>query len=84
MPISTVVSDPRVKDVRFTDENLEVVLRDGRKISVPVSWFPRLASASHEDRLVWELSAAGHGVHWPLIDEDLSVEGLLRGEVGVN
>ena len=80
MTTSTIVSDPRVKDVRCTDENLEVLLRDGRKISAPMSWFPRLAAATPEERSVWEVSAAGGGIHWPKIDEDLSVAGLLRGE----
>jgi Protein of unknown function (DUF2442) len=80
MTTSAVVSDPRVKDVRVTDDTLEVSLRDGRKISVPLAWFPRLVAASAADRAQWEMSAAGHGVHWPKIDEDLSVEGLLRGE----
>jgi hypothetical protein len=69
-----------VKDVRVTDENLEVLLRDGRKISAPLTWFPRLLAASAEDRAVWEVSAAGHGIHWPKLDEDLSIAGLLRGE----
>jgi len=77
---TSVISDPRVKDVRVTDENLEVLLRDGRKISAPLTWFPRLLAASVEDRAVWEVSAAGHGIHWPKLDEDLSIGGLLRGE----
>jgi len=76
----TLHLDPRVKDVRVTDENLEALLRDGRKISAPLTWFPRLLAASAEDRAQWEASAAGHGIHWPKIDEDLSVAGLLRGE----
>jgi hypothetical protein len=80
MSTSTVTSDPRVKDVRVTDESLEVSLRDGRKISAPLTWFPRLLAASPEDRAAWEPVAAGHGIHWPKIDEDLSIDGLLRGE----
>jgi hypothetical protein len=80
MTTSTIVSDPRVKDVRCTDENLEVLLRDGRKISAPLAWFPRLLAATPEARAEWESSAAGRGIHWPKIDEDLSVAGLLRGE----
>lgn len=76
----TVVHNPRVRDIRVTDDSLEVLLRDGRKISAPLTWFPRLLAASAEDRAVWEVSAAGHGIHWPTIDEDLSVAGLLRGE----
>lgn len=78
MNISAVLHDPRVVDVQVSDTDLTVVLRDGRKISAPLEWFPRLASASPEKRNVWEPAAAGHGIHWPLIDEDLSVEGLLR------
>lgn len=77
---TSVISDPRVKDVRVTDDNLEVLLRDGRKISAPLTWFPRLLAASPEDRAIWEASAAGRGIHWPKIDEDLSIAGLLRGE----
>jgi hypothetical protein len=79
MNISATIPDERVEDVRFTDTALVVELKDGRKISAPLSWFPRLASASPETRAKWELSAAGYGIHWSLIDEDLSVEGLLRG-----
>ena len=78
MPISAVELDPRVADVRVTDTHLEVSLRDGRTISAPLGWFPRLNEAQPEARQVWEPSAAGLGIHWPLIDEDLSVEGLLR------
>jgi hypothetical protein len=73
------VSDLRVADVRVTDISLVVELKDGREISVPLSWFPRLAAASPKRRSIWELSAAGHGIHWPLIDENLSVKGLLIG-----
>jgi hypothetical protein len=61
-----------------TLDPLVVALRDGREIKAPLAWFPRLQAASKEDRSVWETSAAGYGIHWPRIDEDLSVEGLLR------
>jgi hypothetical protein len=80
MTISAEVRDPRVANVRVTDSSLSVELRDGREISAPLSWFPRLAAASTRERDAWELSAAGHGIHWPLIDEDLSIEGLLQGQ----
>jgi Protein of unknown function (DUF2442) len=79
MAISATTLDSRVADVRVTDVSLVVALRDGREIKAPLAWFPRLLSASKEDRAIWESSAAGHGIHWPRIDEDLSVEGLLRG-----
>jgi len=70
--------DDRVADVRVTDDTLEVRLRDGRKISAPLAWFPGLVGATPAQRARWEASAAGHGIHWPEIDEDLSVAGLLR------
>jgi hypothetical protein len=76
--ISAIEIDSRVADVSISDTTLDVRLRDGRTISAPLSWFPRLAAASAEQRRAWEPAAAGHGVRWPQIDEDLSVEGLLR------
>jgi hypothetical protein len=71
-------ADGRISDVRTTDTALIVTLRDGREIRAPLAWFPRLAQAEPEARAKWEPAAAGHGIHWPLIDEDLSVAGLLR------
>ena len=71
-------ADSRVADVSFTASTLSVRLKDGRQISAPLDWFPRLKSASPADRAHWEACAAGHGIHWPKIDEDLSVDGLLR------
>ncbi len=79
MAISAVEIDPRVQSVAISSDRLEVGLRDGRTISAPLAWFPRLVNADAEARAVWEPSAAGLGIHWPLIDEDLSIEGLLRG-----
>jgi len=76
-------SEPRpgekVKHVRFSDDELIVDLLDGRTISVPLAWYPRLLHAAPEQRANWELSGGGFGIHWPDIDEDLSTEGLLRG-----
>ena len=69
----------RVKDVRVTNSTLAVDLLDGRTITVPLAWYPRLLDATPEQRRNWQLSAAGYGIHWPDIDEDLSTEGLLRG-----
>lgn len=69
----------RVMSVRIDDKRLTVELMDGRTIAVPLSWYPRLASATEAQRQHWELCAAGFGIHWPDIDEDLSTEGLLRG-----
>jgi hypothetical protein len=69
----------RIKAVRFTRDSLVVDLVDGRSVSVPLAWYPRLVAASAKERANWKLSGAGFGIHWPDIDEDLSVEGLLRG-----
>jgi hypothetical protein len=69
----------RVKDVRFTDDALIVDLLDGRTISVPLVWYPRLLSATADQRGNWRLTGGGFGIHWPDVDEDLSSEGLLRG-----
>ncbi len=72
-------ADERVEQVAFSDDFLEVALRDGRRISVPLEWYPRLARATAAQRTNWELCAAGYGIHGPDLDEDLSTEGLLRG-----
>jgi hypothetical protein len=76
-------SDPRagerVRHVRVERDVVSVDLIDGRTISVPLAWFPRLFAATARQRRRWKVSAGGFGVHWPDIDEDLSVEGLLRG-----
>lgn len=69
----------RVKDVRVSEDLLSVDLVDGRTISVPIAWYPRLLHATPEQRNNWKIAGAGFGIHWPEIDEDLSTEGLLRG-----
>jgi hypothetical protein len=79
MNISAKVTDERVLDVRCDEHRLVVDLMDGRTISVPLAWYPRLLHATLEQRAKWEVSGGGHGIHWPDIDEDLSTEGLLRG-----
>ncbi|HUW97245.1 MAG TPA: DUF2442 domain-containing protein [Acidiferrobacter sp.] len=68
----------RVADVQITEDTLSVRLMDGRSISVPLEWYPRLAHASATDRAKWEIAGGGYGIHWPGLDEDLSTEGLLR------
>ena len=68
-----------VAGVQFSEDAVSVELADGRTISAPLVWYPRLLNASEADRNAWELAAGGYGIHWPTIDEDLSVEGLLRG-----
>lgn len=72
-------ADERVASVEFCEEFLVVGLKDGRRISVPVEWYPRLARASREQLANWEICGSGYGIHWPDLDEDLSTEGLLRG-----
>lgn len=79
MTISARLTDERVLDVRCDAHALIVDLMDGRVISVPLAWYPRLAHASPEARAHWEKCGGGYGIHWPEIDEDLSTEGLLRG-----
>jgi Protein of unknown function (DUF2442) len=73
-------ADERVRDMRLSDDTLSVDLMDGRTISAPLIWFPRLLSASRKQRANWRRSAGGFGIHWPDLDEDLSTAGLLRGE----
>jgi len=72
-------SDERVLDVQFTDDAFSVSLRDGRVITVPLVWYPRLLDATPSQRDNWKIAGGGYGIHWPEIDEDLSTEGLLRG-----
>ena len=72
-------SDLRIQDVRVTDDEITAHLADGRVISVPLAWSWRLSEATRAQRANWRLIGAGHGVHWPDVDEDLSVEGLLQG-----
>jgi hypothetical protein len=79
MGILALTADERVRDVRFSEDSLIVDLMDGRSISVPLVWYPRLLEATDGQRSTWQLSAAGYGIHWPDLDEDLSTEGLLRG-----
>ena len=71
--------DPRIKEVTVTDDELVVVLADGRRLATPLAWFPRLLNATPEQRARFELLGEGVGIHWPDVDEDLSAEGLLRG-----
>lgn len=72
-------ADERVKNVYFTEETISVDLMDGRTITVPLVWYPRLLNASPAQRTNWEVCGGGYGIHWEEIDEDLSTEGMLRG-----
>ncbi len=79
MGILAANTDERVKDVRINGDTLSVDLMDGRTITVPLVWYPRLADATPAQLARWEIAGAGYGIHWPDLDEDLSTEGLLRG-----
>ena len=79
MTISDIKPGECVRGVHLTEDNLIVDLLDGRKIVVPLAWYPRLLHATKEQRNNWEICGGGYGIHWPDIDEDLSTEGLLRG-----
>jgi hypothetical protein len=78
MPISAVKLDATAIDVTVTDERLIVTLADGRELSAPLTWFPRLTEATDEQRRKWRLIGRGHGIHWPEVDEDVSIASLLR------
>ncbi len=78
MPTSAVKFDAAAIDVRVTADQLFVVLADGRELAAPLAWFPRLAEASKAQRENWRLIGRGQGIHWPDVDEDISVAGLLR------
>jgi len=80
MNTSVLVSSPTAIGVEISDKALRVSLADGRVVSVPISWFPRLSHALPRHRAIWELIGGGHGIHWPELDEDISVEGLLAGQ----
>jgi hypothetical protein len=77
-------NDERVEAVYFTRDSLVVDLVDGRTISVPLKWYPKLLKANQKQRSRWELCGGGYGIHWPDVDEDLSTEGLLRGSPAPN
>ena len=78
---TSVVSQkiPSAQDVNVTDDTLRVDLGDGRTISVPLAWFPRLVHATANERNNWRLIGSGEGIHWENLDEDNSIEGLLAG-----
>ena len=79
MSSSVTETNPLALDIQVTNDELIVALADGRRISVPLAWFPRLLHATPQQRSKWELLGNGQGIHWPEVDEDLSVEGLLAG-----
>ncbi|MGH9432198.1 MAG: DUF2442 domain-containing protein [Terriglobia bacterium] len=75
----TEVKEPMARSLSVSDEALVVDLADGRTIAVPLAWFPRLAHGSATERANWRFIGGGEGIHWPDLDEDISVESLLAG-----
>jgi hypothetical protein len=78
MPTLAIKLDPTAVDVSADDTQLRVRLADGRELAAPLEWFPRLRDASPEQRGHWRLIGRGQGIHWPDVDEDISVGSLLR------
>jgi hypothetical protein len=79
--ISKTDGEPLATGVELSQSMLKVLLDDGRELSVPIEWFPRLRDATSKQRANWRFIGHGEGIHWPDIDEDISVAGLLRGRV---
>jgi hypothetical protein len=77
--LAVVEREAAASSVVLTDDELIVSLVDGRRISAPLVWYPRLSHATQKERETYELMGRGTGIHWPLLDEDLSVSGILRG-----
>jgi len=71
---------PKVVNVIINDDTLSVDLEDGRTISVPIGWYPRLVYGTPAERANFQISSAGYGIHWPDLDEDIGVDGLLFGK----
>ena len=77
--LAVEISVPSAVDVRIVSNTLTVDLDDGRSVSVPISWFPRLAHGTPQEQSQWCFIGRGHGIHWEALDEDISVEGLIIG-----
>ena len=76
--MSAIKVDATAVDVTVTDERLTVILADGRELSAPLAWFPRVLEATAAQRREWRFIGRGQGIHWPEIDEDISIASLLR------
>jgi hypothetical protein len=77
MSTLVVKVEPKIIDLSFTADSLQVILADGREVSAPLEWFPRLRDANEKQRKNWRLIGGGIGIHWEEIDEDISVKSLL-------
>ena len=81
--MNTLLDEPRLaagEDVRVTADTLSVELSDGRTITAPLAWFPRLLHGTIKERNYWRFIGRGEGIHWPDLDEDISIEGLVLGK----
>lgn len=78
--LAVEISVPSIVDVNISSTALTVDLDDGRSVSVPLSWFPRLGNGTPKEQEQWRLIGGGHGIHWEALDEDISVEGLIAGK----
>jgi hypothetical protein len=74
-----VNTEPRIRDIKVTSDSITAYLVDGRIVSVPLAWSWRLSEATPAQRMKWRIIGDGQGVHWPDVDEDISVEGMLHG-----
>ncbi len=70
----------RITSVTITDDTISVDLEDGRTVSVPIGWYPRLAHGTSTERINFQIAGGGYGIHWPDLDEDIGIEGLLFGK----
>ncbi len=78
--MSSLTTDVRVSDVVITDDSFTIVLNDGRSVSAPLEWYPRLLHGTAEERKNWRLVGDAEGIHWPDLDEDISIQNLLLGK----
>jgi len=80
LSVAVTFTLPRAVRVTVTDDTLSVDMEDGRTVSVPIGWYPRLAHGTPKERANFQISGAGFGLHWPDLDEDIGIEGLLLGK----
>ena len=80
LSVAPTLALARVVEITTTDDTLIADLEDGRSIAVPIGWYPRLAHGTPAERANFQVSGAGYGIHWPDLDEDIGVEGLLLGK----
>ncbi len=78
--VTLAVTPVKIVNATITDDTLAVDLEDGRTIAVPIGWFPRLAYGTPAERANFQISGAGYGIHWPDLDEDIGIEGLILGK----